>query len=190
MKTTRLLIIGLMIIFSSSIFAQYENTSGKNNKRSVVQKPDKPNPWFVGGMLGGGFSTNNAYFEISPIVGYHLTPAIDVGSRITYIYSSYRFVSGGTKYVSNTYGASVFARYKFLNFLMAHVEYGGLSNQWHDYDGNSHRDFINSLFVGGGLYQSVGGRGFATIAILYDVFEDPNSPYNNPMIRVGFGIGL
>jgi hypothetical protein len=190
MKTARVLLLSLIILFSTTIFAQYENTSGQKNQKSVVQNNNKPNPWFVGGMIGGGFSTSSSYLELSPIVGYHVTPALDVGTRITYIYRGVRYFTGGPKYNSHIYGASLFGRYKFLNFLMAHVEYGGISNQWYDYDGNSTRKWVNSLFVGGGLYQSVGGRGFATITILYDVFEDPNSPYTNPLIRIGFGVGL
>lgn len=190
MKTTKLLILGLIILFSTSVFAQYQNTSGQKAENTQKQGRSGSSPWFVGGMIGGGFSTYSSYLELSPIVGYHVTPAFDVGTRITYIYRGYRYYSGGPKYNSHIYGASLFGRYRFLKFLMAHLEYAGLSNQWYDRDGNSTRQWINSLYVGGGLYQSVGGRGFATITILYDVFEDPYSPYSNPLIRIGFGVGF
>jgi len=115
---------------------------------------------------------------------------MDIGTRFTYIYRGYRYYQGGPKYNSHVYGGGVFARYKFLKFLMAHIEYAGLSNQWYDYNGESQRHWVNSLYVGGGLYQSLGGRGFATITVLYDVFEDEYSPYNNPLIRIGFGMGF
>ena len=190
MKNFRLLIIGLIILFSISVFAQYENTSGRKNEKTKTKSGFDMSRLFVGGMLGGGFSTYSSYLEISPIVGYHITPAFDVGSRLTYIYRGYKYYSGGPTYNSHIYGASLFARYRFLRFLMLHLEYAGLSNHWYDIDGQSTRHWINSLYVGGGLYQSIGGRGFATITILYDVFEDPYSPYNNPLIRIGFGVGL
>lgn len=188
MKTARLFIISLIVLIATGLFAQYENTSGQQGEKT--QKQSGPSPWFVGGMIGGGFSSNNSYVELSPLIGYHVTPAFDVGSRITYIYRGYRYYSGGPKYNSHIYGASLFGRYRFLKFLMAHVEYAGLSNQWYDVNGESTRQWVNSLFIGGGLYQSMGGRGFATITILYDVFEDPYSPYNNPLIRIGFGVGF
>jgi len=190
MKTYRFYITVFLFALSFNLFAQYENTSSKNNRNSNMQQMPKENRWFAGGMIGGGFSTNNSYFEISPIIGYHLTPAMDVGTRLTYIYRGYRYYQGGPKYNSHIYGGGIFGRYKFLKFLMAHVEYAGLSNQWYDYYGESQRHWVNSLYVGGGLYQSLGGRGFATITVLYDVFEDEYSPYNNPLIRIGFGMGF
>lgn len=185
MKTARLFIISLIILIATGVFAQYENTSGKQGEKTQKQKRSGPSPWFVGGMIGGGFSSNNSYLEISPIIGYHVTPAFDVGTRLTYIFQSYKD-NLGQKHNNHNYGVGLFGRYKFLKFLMAHVEYNGLSVKW--YDGN--RYWVNSLYVGGGLYQSMGGRGFATITILYDVFEDPYSPYNNPLIRIGFGVGF
>jgi len=154
-------------------YGQYQNL-GKANKVEI-----KKNPWFVGGMIGGSFSNNGGSFEISPLVGYKITEDFHVGSRLTYIYSKYY----GTSY--NDYGVSLFTRYRFLDFLFAHVEYEVLSVDV--YDG---RRTISSLFIGGGLFQSMGGRGFATIALLYNVLETEYSPYSNPIIRIGFGVGF
>ncbi|PLX04229.1 MAG: hypothetical protein C0595_04250 [Marinilabiliales bacterium] len=183
-KLIPLIIISLFIF--GNTFAQYENTSGnkKADNAVVKRKPVTTNKWFAGGMIGGGFSQYNSYLELSPIVGYHLTPSFDVGTRITYIYQSYTdpfFI----KHRNHIYGMGLFGRYKFLKFLMVHVEYSGLSTKWYD----DNRYFVNSLYVGGGLYQSF-GRGFSSLAILYDVFEDEHSPYNNPIIRIGFGINF
>jgi len=185
MKSIKLIIFGLSILLSSTVFAQYENTSGQNNKEKKTHKTPSLNKWFAGGMIGGGFSTYNSYLEIAPIIGYHVTPAFDVGTRLTYIFQSYTD-NQGQKHNYHNYGGSLFGRYRFLKFLMAHVEYSGLSVMWYD----NERHWVNSLYVGGGLYQSIGGAGFATITILYDVFEDPYSPYNNPLIRIGFGVGF
>lgn len=162
----------------ASGYAQYQNLG------SAKRVEAKPNPWFAGGMLGGSFSNNGGSFEISPLVGYKVTPDFHVGTRLTYIYSKYY----GKSY--NDYGGSLFARYRFMKFLFAHVEYEVLSVQYIDYNNEDVRRTINSLFVGGGLYQSVGGRGFATIAILYNVLETEYSPYSNPVIRIGFGVGF
>lgn len=172
------LILGLLLPFSG--FGQYQNLGGASSKAP------KPNPWFVGGMIGGSFSSSGGSFEVSPLVGYKVTEDFHVGSRITYIYSSYNYIGLG-RVKSSDYGGSLFGRYRFLKMLFAHAEYEVLSVYW-PFDND--RKTINSLFLGGGLYQSMGGRGFATIAVLYNVLETEYSPYSNPMIRIGFGVGL
>jgi len=163
----------ILLFGSTAIYAQYQNL-GTANKVEI-----KENPWFVGGMIGGSLSNNGGSFEISPLVGYKITENFHVGSRLTYIYSKYY----GKSY--NDYGGSLFARHRFLDFLFGHVEYEILS-----VDGYGERRYVNSLFVGGGLFQQMGGRGFATIAILYNVLETEYSPYSNPVIRIGFGVGF
>lgn len=168
----------LLFLFATTGFAQYQNLGKKGPKEQ------RPNPWFVGGMIGGSFSSGGGSFEISPMVGYKITEDFHVGSRVTYIYSKYN----STSY--NDYGGSLFARHRFLKMLFAHVEYEVLSVDYSNYGGEKYRMTISSLFVGGGLYQSMGGRGFATIAILYNVLETEYSPYTNPVIRIGFGVGL
>ncbi|NQU35317.1 MAG: hypothetical protein HQ521_18985 [Bacteroidetes bacterium] len=175
----------ILMLISSTGYSQYQNLG--NATRSESQSRNKPNPWFVGGMLGGSFSSGGGSFEVSPLVGYKITEDFHVGSRITYIYSSYDYPAIGRKRFSN-YGASLFARHRFLNMLFAHVEYEMLNIYWPYEDS---RGLVSSLFVGGGLYQQMGGRGFATIAILYNVLETDRTPYiSNPIIRVGFGVGL
>ena len=74
--------------------------------------------------------------------------------------------------------------------LFAQAEYELLSVEYFVDPTTTTRRSINSLFLGGGLYQQMGGRGFATIAILYNVLETEYSPYSNPVIRIGFGVGF
>ncbi len=74
--------------------------------------------------------------------------------------------------------------------LFAHVEYEVLSIEYAHDPTTDMRKTINSLFVGGGLYQQMGSRGFATIAVLYNLLETEYSPYSNPVIRIGFGVGF
>lgn len=175
----------LLLFLAATGYSQYQNL-GEVKK---VQK--KPNPWFVGGMIGAGFTNGGGYFEVSPLVGYKITPDFHVGSRLTYRFVSYNY--GGTtgKQNFNDFGASLFTRYRFLKMLFAHVEYEILSVEDIYINSNEHyRRSINSLYIGGGLYQSIGGRGFATIAILYNLLESENPYYSNPFIRIGFGVGL
>ncbi len=178
MKSVYKITLVLLIAF---IFSSNDGYSQYSNLSNATPAKIKENPWFVGGMIGGSFSNNGGSFEISPLVGYKVTPDFNVGTRLTYIYSKYY----GKSY--NDYGGSLFAQYRFLNFLFAHAEYEVLSVQ-SIYD--EKRRTINSLFLGGGLYQSMGGKAFTTIAILYNVLETEYSPYSNPVIRIGFGVGF
>lgn len=171
-------VIFIIFFISSTSYAQYQNLGNAN------QGEIKSNPWFVGGMLGGSFSNNGGSFEISPLVGYKVTPDFRVGTRITYIYSKFY----GRSF--NDYGGSLFAQHRLLNFLIAHAEYELLSVEFVDDMNKNQRRAISSLFLGGGLFQSMGGRGFVTIMILYNVLETQYSPYSNPVIRIGFGVGL
>jgi len=178
-----LLRISLLLIFFTFVTTN-EGYSQYQNLGTAQSAEIKPNPWFVGGMIGGSFSSYGGSFEVSPLVGYKVTSDFHVGSRLTYIYSKY----SGKSY--NDYGGSLFARYRFLKMLFAHVEYEVLSVEYVNYNYDTERRTINSLFIGGGLYQQMGGRGFATIAVLYNLLETEYSPYSNPVIRIGFGVGL
>lgn len=187
----------LLTAFSTSpALAQYENTSGKTQEGKVNKKKQQPpmiRRWFTGGMIGAGFSSYSSYVEIAPIVGFKVTPNFHVGTRITYIYNSYLMPTGpATEERVNLhhYGASIFARYLFFKFLFAHAEYEALSFDLYNDPLGRNRIWINSLFLGGGFYQQVGGRGFMTFAILFNLLDNEYSPYSNPMFRIGFGIGL
>jgi hypothetical protein len=188
--------IFLFLILSGSMvsYAQYENTSGNKQqekkpqeKRQALRKEPR---WFGGGMIGAGFGSYGGYFELSPLVGYKVTPHFHVGSRLTYIYSSYKDYYGHRQQ-SHTYGGSLFGRYTFLKLLYAQAEFELLSFK-HFYNlPQGERYLLTNLYLGGGFYQSF-GNGFATLGIFYNVLEDPNVyyPYSNPLIRIGFGFGF
>ncbi len=189
-------IISLLFILASlttfePVHAQYTNTTGLKEGQ-VMQKKKKSgladrSRWFVGGMLGGGFSTYSSYAEVAPLIGYKVTPNFHVGSRITYIFQSYKDYYTGQRINLHIYGGSLLARYGLFKFLFVQSEYEILSVPVYPYEGT--RTAVNSLFVGGGLMQS-SGNGFATVGIFYNVLDNPNSPYSNPLIRIGFGFGL
>jgi hypothetical protein len=186
-----LIIIGLITFTSNLSFAQYENTSGKKQEGTVKkrQKPPKQNRWFAGGMIGAGFSSYSSYVEVAPIVGFKVTQAFHVGTRLTYIFNSYTFNYGllnERKVQLHHYGISLFGRYVIWKGLFAHAEYEALSFDQDQFD----RYWVNSLFLGGGFLQNIGGRGFMSFAILFNVLDNEYSPYTNPSIRIGFGVGF
>lgn len=192
MRLNQKLIVLILITFLSfsvgTAYSQYENTSGQKKEGDVKKraKPQKPMQWFVGGMIGAGFSSYSSYVEVSPFIGYKITPAFHVGTRITYIWNSYLYRTGpytDERVNLHHYGISLFTRYIIFKGLFAQVEYEALSYDYYVYQ----REWINSLFIGGGYFQNIGGRGFASFAILFNVLDDIDSPYTNPVIRIGFG---
>jgi hypothetical protein len=49
---------------------------------------------------------------------------------------------------------------------------------------------INSLFVGGGYRQPISNRVAMDLLILFNLNDSYNSPYSNPIFRLGVGVGL
>jgi len=118
-------------------------------------------------------------------------------------------------YSANVFGGGAYLRYYlrslFSNFFgnfFAHVEYeylfytlplvqcdksaGGYIVDPYGYyyiPGKEYVD-INSFFVGGGYSQPISNRAFLDFMILFNLNDSYNSPYTNPIIRLGVGVGL
>ena len=48
------------------------------------------------------------------------------------------------------------------------------------------RFLLNNIIIGGGYRQKIGQRSSVTFTVLWNINENINSPYTNPVIRVGF----
>jgi hypothetical protein len=92
-----------------------------------------------------------------------------------------------------------------LGNLFAHIEYEYLyytrpySNAvgGHIYDpyGNTYVQGnqvveVNSIFVGGGYHQPIASRVSMDFMVLFNLNDSYNSPYSNPIFRLGVGVGL
>jgi hypothetical protein len=144
---------------------------------------------FFGGNFGLQFGTQTI-IEVAPIVGYRLTDRLAAGVGGKYIY--YRFRSAPFEYSTNMYGGSVFARYNILENLFAYTEYEILNLDAPD-PLNPYalrRTNVTSVFVGGGYRQLLGTRSSLNLMLLYNLNESTNSPYQNPILRIGFGFGI
>ncbi len=190
MKSAIKIVFIIAVMFSSSaLLAQYENTSGKKEQAKQTRRKVSPlSKIYVGGNIGGGWSSNSAYLELSPIIAYQVTPAFHVGTRFTYSYSKYTNPYG-YKHDYHDLGMSIFSRYHFLKFLFLHAEFEELSAQYYLPDDSKTRRWVPGLFLGGGLYQHM-GTAYMHIALLFNVLDSEYSPYTNPIIRIGFGVGL
>jgi hypothetical protein len=179
-----------VVLFSPVVSAQKEEEATFRDKL------------FFGGNFGLQIGTVTN-IELSPIVGYNLTPRLapGVGLRYEFLKSSGKNF-GYLPYETNIYGGSAFVRYMLFKNLgeqinlgiassiFAHTEYEVLSleKKYFEYPPSSEegRFLVHSVLVGGGLFQPMGRRGGFLMMLLWNLNESASSPYSNPVIRIGF----
>lgn len=182
-----LLYIGVLCLsfltFTQTLFAQVDY---------LERKPEynfKSHLYF-----GGGFGLQFGYMtliEVSPLVGYNITPKFSVGISPTYKFYKYNDYYGqNLDLKTNVWGGSIFSRYYIFESVFAHVEYESLLYNTQSPGYPETKQQYNSFFVGGGYNQRIGGNAGMYIMILWNLNDTPDSPYINPIIRVGFSVGL
>lgn len=182
-KILCLLVISCLFFYTPSLKAQFLN-----------EQPEFEKKWVFGGDFGLGFSSYGSNIIVSPQIGYRITPAWEFGTRLTYNYYSYN--QNRLKFSTNNYGGGFYTTYEIFRGIFAHLENELLSYEQVFYDPltfditNKERATVHSVFIGGGIRQYFGGRAFATITILYNLNETLDSPYSNPLFRIGFGYGF
>ncbi|MEP7169323.1 MAG: hypothetical protein ABI855_08120 [Bacteroidota bacterium] len=187
LKRVQILFISTVLLFCySNGFAQDEEQGGGFFSRC-----------YIGGGFGAQFG-DQTIISASPILGYKVTEKFHVGVGGTYIYynfKQYYYDSNGNlqfiKTKSNIYGGSVFTKYFLFDEVFAYAEYGILNMEVFDpFSGASSRQNINSALIGGGYRQMLGESVGVELTILYDLIDDRNSPYSNPIIRLGIVAGF
>jgi hypothetical protein len=216
MKRTGLLLVTLHLILYS--FFWLGEIYGQTAQQNPYTQESFADRLMFGGIVGFQFGSIT-YIEVSPIIGYRLSKNFVPGAGFTYQYSRFKDYYINTENGEtldqkiNIIGGRAFARY-YLNDvlngifggLFAHAEFEYLSYTRHyridpagkyvdRYYGKRYSDGhetvgVPGLLVGGGLKQSIGGRAFADILILYNLNQTKDTPYSNPIIRIGFGVGL
>jgi len=170
----------MLSLFTSKLLAQDENNT-YHEKKDFISK------LFFGGGFGLQFGSVTL-IEISPLVGYSLTPKLGIGLSPTYKYYKYNDYYGNIE--TNVFGGSIFARYLIFQSVFAHVEYESLFYNTKEPAYPTYMQQFNSFFVGGGYNQSIGGNSAMYLLVLWNLNDTPNSPYSNPVFRIGFSVGL
>lgn len=173
-------------------------------KASAQEKDNEQKRWFVGGNIGLQFGYVTL-IDVSPYAGYMITPRFALGAGATYKYYRIRdyffdpYQNSWQNFRSHVYGGPVFARYFVSRSIFVHTEYEFLRfrNEVYvqnpggqRYDRRYQHVNVHSMFVGGGYRQYFGSASAFEIMLLWNLNETPNSPYENPVIRMGFSIGL
>jgi hypothetical protein len=139
---------------------------------------------YFGGNFGIQFGTVTL-INVSPAVGYRITNRFSAGPGITYMY--YRENFAGFVYQTSIYGGRLFARYDILENVFLHSEYEILNLDRFDL---KERINVTNILVGGGYRQHLGGRTYLHLLSLWNINDSVDSPYQNPIIRMGVNIGL
>ena len=188
-------ILVLFCLGGTSIAQNEENRTDFFDKRKL----------FVGGNVNMGFGDNFTVLGGEPHIGYSLTNFLDLALNFNYTYMSQRDYSVvGDKLRSSIIAPGAFMRVfpvKFI-FAQAQVEHSFMRNKYLPAIGSSYqRELLksesNSILVGGGLAS---GRepqeGFFYFSILWDIGNNPRSPYVDnlnrsvPQFRGGVSIPL
>lgn len=155
--------------------------------QDTLKNLNQPGRFFVGGNVGLqlGSLTN---IEVSPLLGYKITKGLSAGVGATYQYSSF-----GNRGGSN-YGGRVFARHFLYKQAFAHTEYELLSVKTSRINSSfelvEERKRIDSYLLGLGYRQILGDRAGLDLTLLYNFLETVDTPYKNPVLKVGFVIGI
>jgi len=159
----------------------------KLNAQENDYKSFQPRRSFIGGNLGIQFGTLTI-LDVSPYVGFKLTNNLSIGAGITYQY--YNDSRGESSYTSNIYGGRIFSSFTLIPEIFAYAEYEVLSIKipigYEEYA----RKNVSSVLVGAGYRQMIGSNLYSDIMILWNLTESSDSPYSNPIYRVGLVIGL
>ena len=185
----------LLLVVGLNVFSQESPSSSPSPPpMSSNLRPAAPKDFssfkerlYVGGNVGAWFGSST-YINISPVVGCKVTKELSFGVTGTYNYYSQTYQ--GQKFVSTIYGGGAFGRYLvFENFFL---QIGAERLSVLDYTSpipNS-RTWVDNILVGGGYRQKFSNNGSFVAALFYNINQTPLSPYPNPIIQVGFNIGL
>lgn len=147
---------------------------------------------YFGGNFSFNFGTRFTYVDVSPLAGYMVNDDFSVGLGTTYLYLSREFqtIPSGNRFeISNSvYGGRAFLRHTVIDNFFAHAEFETLNTEFPSFDGlqGSTRDWVPGLFIGGGTFQPVFGRGGINITVLLNLLHDDlRSPYNSAIVFRG-----
>jgi len=182
-KIFGLLIFGIGLM--TGVSAQNTEGSGGFDKSKL----------FFGGNLGLAFGTYTI-INVAPLVGYQFTPVFAAGTGINYSYYGYN--DGYYKYNQSYAGMSVFGRISPIRqfFIQVQPEINYIWGTETPYDTNQGlptykipTQFVPSLLLGGGAAIPTGPNGAITISVMYDVLQNPWSPYYHQAVY-GFGYNV
>ncbi|MBK6775817.1 MAG: hypothetical protein IPG74_08210 [Flavobacteriales bacterium] len=186
---------GLLVLLSlTCATAHAQDYAGEEETEEPKEKDTRTlkERLFWGGGINIGFGTVTN-IGVEPIIGYKVDRANRWSVGVGGTYNYFRQNTAAYNYETSIYGYKAFTRYKILPQFFVHSEFNQFSYQLYN-GGAGPRDrlWIPYLLVGGGYAANIGGRTYLTFQALWDVIQDPNSPYRagTPFITGGFAVGF
>lgn len=174
--------IALLVLVMLSLAPTLAQEESESEKTAFQPQP------YYGLTFGLGFG-NYTNVSINPLFGMHITPKLSAGIRAGYEYikdNRYNY-----EVTWNNYGASLFARYRFIPRAYGHIEYA-YYNYTQKALGISNTNWVPFLYVGGGYVQPINDRVAFVAEVLFDVLQNDDSPYDDwqPFITIGVQVGF
>ena len=172
-----------LIIFLVLVpFIGYSQQAENNQKDDLFER------LFFGGNFGFQFG-RNTFIDVSPLIGYKVTDKLSAG--FGFIYNYYSNSYDGNRFNTNIYGGKVFGSYFIVENAFIHSELEAISLESKFFDvgkqfQNQDRFWVESVLVGGGYKFLLGNNSGINAMILFNLNESINSPYRNPIFRLGF----
>ncbi len=170
---------------SAGSTAAVDSTAGTTPITPTDPPPPQPREhhYYYGGAFALGFWDGDVRVAIQPNFAVGLSPKLALGVGASYEFVSY---SSGAAQAHN-YGGSVFARYSFTPVLYGRGEFEIRSLDATATPADVGRESVEFLWLGGGLATPLGKNSSAYAEVLYDLVQDPLSPYEDgrPLTRIG-----
>lgn len=178
-----------LVIWCAFLILEGFSQRTSDDDYGISRSPSTPTktPWmlrdhlFYGGGFGLSFGTYTAV-NLNPQVGVKIFDFWGAGVGIDYNYI------GSNALNVQAVGPSVFTRFKFFNTLLLHGEYNQTYLRLRQFGYEGRTNF--PMFLAGAGYQQGEDNGGFFLLVLFDLIEDPRSPFISPIIRAGFSIGF
>ena len=208
-----LLCLGVHATYAQEIY----NSSGKKGtpkKKDLKPKGFDMSRLVIGGGANLNFGTGFASVGISPMVGYKITDNFAAGIGLSYQYyrNKYELIDlySGNQYAgtiqfdrkTSIYSGNLWARYIVWRNLFIHAQpeimnIGVITDLEQDpstnvITANEERKNVFIGLIGAGVRQPITGSLSLYFMLLFDVVQDPYSPYYKRLFdpRIGFNIGF
>ena len=180
----------------------------QNSQEPALTQDSLQNETFAQRLVKGsnfdvGFSSVSTFIEISPVLGYRLTPKLQAGIGLSYIYANNLYgnydpntglLTSSYWQSSTAYGGRLYAEYDIAklgrSIIFAHAELEDLNVPYQDPTTYKiSRFWLESPYVGVGLREPLGNNVFLNASILlnanYNQFSKQNQLFDQIVERVG-----
>lgn len=181
----KILLLTIVSLSGIYVFAQGSDEDTKQDK------------FFAGGNFGLAFGRFTV-INVNPQVGYRFNRYLGAGIGLNLLYASQKDKHPSTrqdlyKMVRGIAGMNTFVRFyptqRFMvqvqpegNYIFGKETFYQPQKQTYKLDA----EIIPSVLVGGGMVTPT-GRGAMLFTVMYDVMQNPASPYGNrPIVNVGY----